>query len=125
MRIIDKESVLIMYQMLIEETGGGFGIRDENILESSISAPFQTFDGSDLYQTINEKAARLCYNLIKNHPFIDGNKRIGVFVMLVFLEMNGIVIKASSKELVDIAVKCASSEMDYEDILTWLQQQGE
>lgn len=123
MRYIDKESILIMYRMLIEETGGSFGIRDDSALESSISAPFQTFDGVDLYPDIKEKAARLCYGLIKNHPFIDGNKRIGIFVMLVFLEMNGIEIHPNQDELINIGIKCASSEIEYEDLLNWLNLQ--
>ncbi len=84
---------------MIEETGGSFGIRDENLLNSALNGIFQTFDGKDLYPTKEEKGAMLGYALISNHAFVDGNKRIGVYVMLTFLEVNGIRIKCTDREL--------------------------
>ena len=80
---------------MIEETGGSFGIRDENLLNSALNGIFQTFDGKDLYPTKEAKGAMLGYALISNHAFVDGNKRIGVYVMLTFLEVNGIRIKCT------------------------------
>ena len=85
-----KERVLLLYKLIVEATGGTFGIWSENLLESAIEAPYQTFDGEELFPTKIEKAARLGYGLISNHPFIDGNKRIGVYIMISFLEVNGI-----------------------------------
>ena len=87
---IDNEKVLLLHQLLIEETGGEPNIRDINLLDSSIQQAYQTFDGEELYKSKEEKAARLGYVLISNHAFVDGNKRIGMYVMLAFLEMNGI-----------------------------------
>ena len=82
------DKVKLLYKLMIEETGGSFGIRDENLLNSALNGIFQTFDGKDLYPTKEEKGAMLGYTLISNHAFVDGNKCIGVYVMLTFLEVN-------------------------------------
>ena len=87
-----------MHRLLIQETGGSEGIRDEGLLDSALNAPFQTFDGEDVYKTVQAKAAKLGFFLINNHPFIDGNKRIGTLAMLVFLEINGIEIKCADDD---------------------------
>ena len=87
---LTKEQVLSIHSSLIEATGGTDGVRDNGLLESALESPFQTFDGNDLYPALIQKAARLGYALVANHPFIDGNKRIGVHTMLVFLALNGV-----------------------------------
>ena len=92
-----------------------------NLLESAIEAPYQTFDGEELFPTKIEKAARLGYGLISNHPFIDGNKRIGVYIMISFLEVNGIHMEFTDQEIEDIALSTASGNMKYEDILKFLK----
>lgn len=107
---------------MIEATGGSDGIRDENLLTSAIEAPFQTFDGIDLYPTLLQKAARLGYSIISNHPFIDGNKRIGIHVMLVFLAVNGIEIICTQKELIELGLALASGKIDTEKLLKWLTE---
>ena len=84
-----KEQILLLHTQLIEATGGSDGIRDANLLESALESPFQSYSGEELYPSIQAKAARLCYGLVKNHAMIDGNKRIGVHAMLVFLTLNG------------------------------------
>lgn len=117
-----KERVLLLYQLIVEETGGLFGIRDENMLESAIEAPYQTFDGKELFPTKLEKAARLGYGLISNHPFADGNKRIGVYIMLSFLEVNGIYLSFTDEEITKIGLDTAAGLMQYEDILKILQE---
>lgn len=114
---INDEKVLLLHQLLIEETGGEPSLRDINLLDSSIKSVYQTFDGEELYKTKEEKAARLGYTLISNHAFVDGNKRIGVYVMLTFLEANGINVNFTNKEIVDIGIKIAKSEMTYEELL--------
>ena len=86
---LTKAQILLLHNQLTAETGGISGLRDEGLLESAIIAPFQTFDGMDMYPTLQQEAARLCFGLVKNHPFIDGNKRIGTHAMLVFLALNG------------------------------------
>ena len=115
-----KERVLMIYQMIVNETGGEFGIRSEELLESAIEAPFQTFNGNELFPTKIEKAARLGYGLIKNHCMIDGNKRIGAHAMLVFLAINGIEMKYTQKELYETVLAVAAGNIDYEALLQWL-----
>lgn len=90
------------------------------MLDSALNSPFQTFDNKDLYSSIESKAARLGYGLIKNHPFIDGNKRTGVHIMLVFLALNGVELEYTQKELYEIIMKVASGECDFQDLLEWV-----
>ena len=95
-------------------------MRDEGLLDSALNAPYMSFGGEDLYKTVEEKAARLGFSLIANHPFVDGNKRIGIYVMLVFLEVNGVVIEPTDDEVVRVALAVASSEMSYDELLAWI-----
>jgi len=90
---IGKEKVLLLHQLMAEATGGDVGVRDEALLESAIENVYATFDGVELYPSKEEKAARLGFSLISNHAFVDGNKRIGIYIMLSFLELNGIRIE--------------------------------
>lgn len=89
---LTKSQILQLHSELIQVTGGIDGVRDDGLLDSALESPFQTFDGDDLYPDLQQKAARLGYSLISNHPFVDGNKRIGVHTMLTFLSLNGIKI---------------------------------
>lgn len=116
-----KERILLLYQMIVQTTGGAFGIKSEELLESAIEAPYQTFDGNELFPTKLEKAARLGFGLISNHPFVDGNKRIGAYIMISFLEVNGIHIDFSDEEIESIALGVASGKMKYEDVLSFLK----
>ena len=90
MNFFSDEQILQIHSSLITKTGGIDGIREYNLLDSSLKSIFQTFDGKELYPSILDKAAQLCYALIENHPFLDGNKRIGVHLILIFLKINGI-----------------------------------
>lgn len=117
-----KEQVLKLHNQLIDESGGEYGIRDEGLLESALNTPFQSFDNRDLYVTTQAKAARLGYGIIKNHPFIDGNKRSGTHIMLLFLYFNNIELDYSQGELSDFILKIASGEAKYEDLLNWIIQ---
>ena len=114
---LTKDNILTLYKIMVDNTGGTIGIRDTSLLESALNAPFQTFGDEELYPSIIEKASRLCYGLIKNHPFIDGNKRIGVYAMLVYLGLNNINLDFSDEEIINIALKTADSSYSYEDIL--------
>ena len=78
---LSKPQILLLHEQLLEATGGSSGLRDEGMLDSALNAPFQTFNGEDVYPSIQQKAARLCFGLIKNHPFVDGNKRIGTHIL--------------------------------------------
>lgn len=117
---LTKEQVIKIHSSLIAKTGGIDGIRDENLLESSLNSPFQSFDGVELYPSIMQKAAWIGYSLISNHPFIDGNKRIGIHIMLVFLSLNGIELNYAQEELIDIGLKLAAGKMKAEELIIWL-----
>ena len=116
-----KEKVLLLHQLMAEATGGDVGIRDEALLESAIENIYATFDGVELYPSKEEKAARLGFSLISNHAFVDGNKRIGIYVMLSFLELNGIRIWASNEDVVNLGLAVADGSAGYNDILKWIQ----
>lgn len=122
MILISKEQVFKIHTSLIKETGGIDGIRDENLLDSALNSPFQTFDTKDLYPEISDKAAQLSFSIIKNHPFLDGNKRIGVHIMLVFLTLNNIKLLYSQKELIDLGLKIADSSFSRDDIKNWIEK---
>lgn len=117
---LTKEQILMLHSELIKTTGGSDGIRDIGLLESALETPFQSYDGEELYPSIQAKAARLCYGLVKNHAMVDGNKRIGVHAMLVFLSVNGYELEYAQKELSDIILDVAADKKQYEDVLQWL-----
>ena len=121
MKLLTKRQIILLHDQLIDETGGAHGIRDEGLLESAVLTPMHTFEGTEMFPSVEEKAARLGYGLVKNHAFVDGNKRIGAHAMLVFLAVNGIRIWYTQKELSDIIVQIASGEKDYPDLLLWLR----
>ena len=118
---LSKEQILILHSHLIKETGGSDGVRDNNLLESAIETPFQSFGGIELYPSIQEKAVRLGYGLIKNHCMVDGNKRIGAHVMLVILALNGIELSYTQKELYVVILDVAAGKQEYEDLLDWVR----
>lgn len=117
---LSKSQVLLIHDQLITETGGSSGLRDEGMLDSALNAPFQTFGGEDAYPSLQQKAARLCFCLVKNHPFVDGNKRIGAHTMLVFLALNGVELQYSQTELSDVILQLAAGEIEAEDLLHWI-----
>ena len=120
MKKFSKEQILMLHTQLIQQTGGSDGVRDYNLLDSALETPFQSFGGDELYPTIQAKAARLGYGLIKNHCMIDGNKRIGTHAMLVFLALNGIELKYTQKELYETILDVAAGNMEYEGLLQWV-----
>lgn len=117
---LNKEQVLLLHRQLIKATGGIMGIRDEKLLESALSNPFQSFGGEELYPTIQSKAAQLCFGLVKNHPMLDGNKRLGAHVMLVFLTLNGYELFYSQQELSNTILSLATGKINVKDILHWI-----
>lgn len=120
MIVLSKQQILLLHSQLILETGGSDGLRDVGLLESAINSPFQQFGNEDLYPTIQQKASRLCFGLVNNHPFIDGNKRIGAHVMLVFLALNGIELEYTQYELSSTILKLASNEISYQQLTRWI-----
>ncbi len=116
----DKDKVLLLQQLIIESTGGTAGVRDFKLLDSALNSCYQTFGGEELYPTKEEKGARLGFNLVSNHAFVDGNKRIGLLVMLSFLEINGIKLSYTDEELITIGLGLADGSMKYEELLEWV-----
>ena len=120
MIVLTKEQIIKLHEQLIRETGGSQGLRDDSLLDAAIHAPFQSYDGIDMFPSIQQKAARLGFGLVKNHAFIDGNKRVGAHVMLVFLALNKIDLVYEQTELSDVILKIASGEYDFSELLQWI-----
>ena len=117
---IGIEQAIRLHEVMAEMTGGDAGIRDIALLDSALSSAYQTFGGEELYPTLEEKAARLGFSLISNHPFVDGNKRIGMYVLLTFLETNGIKLRPTNAEVARVGLAIAAGEMKYEELLEWI-----
>lgn len=115
-----KEKVLLLHQLLAEATGGSVGVRDEALLDSALESAFAGFGDKEFCPSKEEKGARLGYTLISNHAFVDGNKRIGIYVMLSFLEMNGIRIKCTDEDIIFAGLSVADGKMSYEELLQWV-----
>lgn len=120
MKILTKAQVLMLHGQMIDETGGSHGLRDEGLLESALASPFQEFASFSPYPTVQQKAARLGFSIVMNHPFIDGNKRTGAHVMLTLLALNGMEIECTQKELSDVILDVAAGNTDYDGLLEWL-----
>lgn len=120
MKVLSKSQILLLHQQLIDETRGAHGLRDECLLDSALSAPFMEFQSYSPYPTVQQKAARLGYGLIMNHPFVDGNKRIGAHAMLVLLMLNGIALTYTQDELSGVILDVAAGKTDCADLLGWI-----
>ena len=118
----EKDKILLLQQLLIEQTGGEDGVRDMGLLESALQSAYATFDGKELYPTKEEKAARLGVGLVSNHAFVDGNKRIGMYVLMAFLQINGVPFDASDDEIVRVGLSLAEGKMKYEELLAWIRE---
>ena len=116
-----KDKVLLLHKLITQETGGSISVRDEGLLESALEAAFSGFGDKEFYPTKEEKGARLGYNLISNHAFVDGNKRIGMYVMLTFLEVNGIHMDCTNDDVAETGLAVASGKMDYDALLQWVR----
>jgi len=117
---LSVESIIALHSELIAQSGGLDGIRDSNMLDASVNSPFQTFDGQDLYPTLWAKAAHFAFSLVKNHPFLDGNKRTGIMSMLVFLELNDFPVTYTDSELVSLGFGLADSSIDESELIEWI-----
>ena len=117
-----KEKILLLHRIMAQATGGSVGVRDEGLLESALEAAFSGFGGVEFYPTKEEKGARLGYNLISNHAFVDGNKRIGMYVMLTFLEVNGIRMDCTNEDVVHAGLSVADGSMDYDGLRAWVRE---
>lgn len=120
MIILSKEQVIKLHASLIKAAGGSEGIRDEGMLDLALNNPFQSFGGKELYPSIQAKAARLCFGLVRNHAMLDGNKRLGAHTMLVFLALNGYELSYSQNELSDVILALASGDIGEKELLQWI-----
>jgi death-on-curing protein len=120
-KILTLSQVLILHRRIIEQSGGATGIRNQAGLESALAQPIMSYAGVELYPSLAEKVAALGYSLINNHPFVDGNKRIGHAGIEVTLLMNGYEIEASIDEQESIILGVAAGEITKQDFLSWLQ----
>lgn len=117
----NKRQLMAIHSLVIEETGGVEGIRNIDLLDSAINSSFQTINGREAYFTSEEKIARITWGIVTNHSFSDGNKRIGILVMLILLKLNDIVIEYTQKELIEIGIGLASGNTKYNDLLEWIE----
>lgn len=122
MKHISIAQVLQFHTKIMQATGGEDGIRDHTLLESAFYNALLTFDGKELYPSIEEKCANICFCIVKNHPFIDGNKRMGLFIMLVLLEYNNIKLTYNRTELVELGFGIADGIHNQEYIIKWIKQ---
>lgn len=120
MKKLTKEQILMIHNELIRETGGSVGLRDEGLLDSALNAPFQGFGDVDNFPSLQQKGARLGYSLICNHAFVDGNKRIGAHIMLLFLSLNRIELEYTQEELSDLILNVAAGKLQFEDMVKWV-----
>ena len=121
MIVLTVEEITALHAKLIERTGGSHGLRDQSLLESAVYSALSAFGDREAYPTVEEKAARLMFALTNNHAFVDGNKRIGMYVLLTFLEVNGIPLEVTDEEVVNVGLGLAEGKMKYEELLQWIK----
>ena len=117
---LSVDNIIALHSRLISQSGGNDGIRDAHLLDLSVNSPYHTFGGQHLYPTLQAMAAHLAFSLVKNHPFIDGNKRIGVLAMMVFLSVNGIPVSCTDNELETIGWGLADGSFTEAELLDWI-----
>lgn len=122
MNRLTKPQVIAIHRQIIQKTGGTEGIRDDGLLESALEAPFLEFAGIPLYPTLEEKAARLAYGIAQNHAMVDGNKRLAVHCMLLFLLLNGKDLDYTLKEMETVILQTANHQMDPKTLAVWIRQ---
>ena len=122
MKYLTPQQILALHDLMVKRFGGSHGLRDLGLLESAVARPQATFDGTDLYPTIYEKAAALLQSLLKNHPFVDGNKRTALTSAGVFLKLNGYKLTNTHKEEVEFAVRVDNQHLSLEEIAEWLKK---
>lgn len=120
MILLTVEEIIELHDKLIDRTGGSHGLRDQSLLESAVYSAMSGFEGSEAYPTVEKKAARFMFALTNNHAFVDGNKRIGVFTMLMTLQLNNVKLRYTQPELISLGLSVADGSKDYDGILTWI-----
>jgi death-on-curing protein len=121
-KYLTPQQVLLIHDQMIKRFGGSHGVRDIGLVESAVARPQATFDGADLYENIFDKTAALLQSILKNHPFVDGNKRTALVSAAIFLKMNGFNLKNYHKEEVEFGVNVDNKHLSLEVISNWLKQ---
>src|ERR1044072_7353980 len=121
MRYLTLKEALELHRRIIEQSGGSKGIRDFGLLDSALAQPRITFGGDELYPTLVDKASALCFSLLKNHPFLDGNKRVGHSAMETFLLLNGHELAAAVQEQEEFVLRLAAGEIDRAELTEWIR----
>jgi death on curing protein len=122
MELLDIENIILFHKKIVNQTGGSDGIRDLGLIESALNRALMTFDGKELYESLEMKIAVIAHGLISNHGFIDGNKRIGIAVMILLLKMNNIMITYTQQELISLGLGVAEGKFKEKDILAWIER---
>ena len=122
MMLLTVEEILALQEKVISQTGGSYGLRDRGLLESAVYSADSSFGDVEVYPSLEEKAARLAFAITGNHAFVDGNKRIGMYAMLTFLEVNGIHLNCGNEDVIKVGLGVASGTMKYEDVLAWVNE---
>ena len=121
MKYLTTEDVLLLHHLAIEKSGGSHGLRDTGLLDAAVHRPQATFGGQDLYTSLFDKAGALCHSLIKNHAFVDGNKRTSLLSAMTFLELNGYIFTSTQEELVTFGLKIDNENVTPEGIALWFK----
>ena len=119
---ISTEALLALHETVVEQSGGTNGVRDTSLLDSAVNAPLAGFGGVEIYPTLKQKAVRLCYGIIANHPFVDGNKRTGTAALLLILKANGVSFRPSHTELIRVIQAVAAGTCSESALLRWVEQ---
>jgi death-on-curing protein len=125
MKMLEMKDIILFHKKLIEKTGGSDGIRDYSLIDSALNRAFASFDGKDLYESIEEKISVIATSMVKNHGFVDGNKRIGIAVMLLLLQLNEIVVQYIQTELIELGLNIASGNYSEQDVTEWIEEHRE
>jgi death-on-curing protein len=125
MKMLEMKDIILFHKKLIEKTGGSDGIRDYSLIDSALNRAFASFDGKDLYESIEEKISVIATSMVKNHGFVDGNKRIGIAVMLLLLQLNEIVVQYIQTELIELGLNIASGNYSEQDVKEWIEEHKE
>jgi death on curing protein len=120
---ISQSFVVELHTQLIQRFGGETGIRDHQILDSCIQSIYQTFDQKELYPSVIEKATRLAFNLITSHPFIDGNKRIGMHMLIFYLKYENLAFNPAVEEIIKVGFSIAKGKLTYDKLIIWVKLQ--
>lgn len=122
MILLTVDEIIGLHSKLISKTGGSDGVRDNGLLESAVYSAYSGFGDEEIYPSVEEKSARLAFSLVSNHAFVDGNKRIGIVVMLMTLRLNRVVLKYTQEELVRLGLTVADGSVGYDEILKWIKE---